>query len=202
MHLLIKSPYGPIWCVSCCREREGHSGIKAAQPLNYLHGLAGHWQPEKGKLSPDFCLPYSSPHKKNLTCGQSPGSGTGSRWGRGGGQRDYYKGISSSGPQWTVECVHKDSMWDYSVETGEEVWPLTITIVLGAFRPLARVRLSLEVSQVNPASGRWVWSPTLLSERQGRAIAQVVRGVDTFPGDVLTICSPEQLTRPRVPLRT
>lgn len=57
-------------------EKGRHSGIKAARPLNYLHGLAGHWQPEKGRLSPDFSLPHPSPHKRNdWTCGQGSGKG-------------------------------------------------------------------------------------------------------------------------------
>lgn len=57
-------------------EKGRHSGIKAARPLNYLHGLAGHWQPEKGRLSPDFSLPHPSPHKRNdLTCGQGSDKG-------------------------------------------------------------------------------------------------------------------------------
>lgn len=84
-------------------EKGRHSGIKAARPLNYLHSLAGHRQPEKGRLSPDFSLPHPSPHKRNdLTCGQ--GSGKGKRSGR--GQRDYYGAISSSGPQWIRGCFN------------------------------------------------------------------------------------------------
>lgn len=169
MHLLAKSPYGPIRCLLCCRDRAGHSSITAAQPLNYLCGLAGHWRPERGRLSPDFCLPLTSPIRGMiLHADKSPGDGGGRRWGQ--GQRDYYEGIPTSTlSRW----------WDVSIRTagGRTQERLGKKPCRAASSPRHLCRNPNHCSdhgksqakpgslnEVSQPSGKSVWRPTLFSE--------------------------------------
>lgn len=146
---------GKVWpaqCVLCGRDRAGPSRVTAVQPLSGPHGHP------TGDQRRDFCLESG-------------------RVGGGVGQRGSWEGIPFSGPQPMVGCLIRRAGGMNCRDWREALGARSSRRHLCRSPHIIQTPGKSEAKSgsldgVSQASRRSVWSPALLSERQGRAKAQ------------------------------